>query len=51
MDTLTSGQASSLVAHLGLGAIYTTLQGEAQKPLSRLPAFETQLITTIHVSP
>lgn len=50
MDTLTSEQASSLVAHLGLGAIYTALQGAPQKPYSRLPTFDSGHISAIAVS-
>lgn len=37
IDTLTSEQASSLVANLNLGPIYTILQDHSQGPLSGVP--------------
>ncbi|XP_060811125.1 conserved oligomeric Golgi complex subunit 6 [Bombus pascuorum] len=40
IDTLTSEQASSLVAHLNLGPIYTILQGHEQGPLSSIPGMD-----------
>lgn len=40
IDTLTSEQASSLVAHLNLGPIYTILQGREQGPLSSIPGMD-----------
>ncbi|KAL7288451.1 hypothetical protein TKK_0017533 [Trichogramma kaykai] len=40
IDTLTSEQASSLVAHLNLGPIYTILQGKDQGPLSTIPGMD-----------
>ncbi|XP_012220146.2 conserved oligomeric Golgi complex subunit 6 isoform X1 [Linepithema humile] len=40
IDTLTSEQASSLVAHLNLGSIYTILQGREQGPLSSIPGMD-----------
>jgi hypothetical protein len=40
IDTLTSEQASSLVANLSLGPIYTILQDHTQGPLSGIPGME-----------
>ncbi|XP_015521577.1 conserved oligomeric Golgi complex subunit 6 [Neodiprion lecontei] len=40
LDTLTSEQASSLVANLNLGPIYTILQGREQGPLSLIPGMD-----------
>lgn len=40
IDTLTSEQASSLVANLNLGPIYTILQGREQGPLSSIPGMD-----------
>lgn len=40
IDTLTSEQASSLVANLNLGSIYTILQGREQGPLSDIPGMD-----------
>lgn len=40
IDTLTSEQASSLVANLNLGPIYTILQDHSQGPLSGIPGME-----------
>ncbi|OXU30760.1 hypothetical protein TSAR_013226 [Trichomalopsis sarcophagae] len=40
IDTLTSEQASSLVAHLNLGPIYTILQSHYQGPLSSIPGMD-----------
>ncbi|XP_023022875.2 conserved oligomeric Golgi complex subunit 6 isoform X1 [Leptinotarsa decemlineata] len=39
-DTLTSEQASSLVANLNLGPIYTILQDRSHGPLSAVPGME-----------
>ncbi|KAG5883934.1 hypothetical protein JTB14_003756 [Gonioctena quinquepunctata] len=39
-DTLTSEQASSLVANLNLGPIYTILQDQSHGPLSAVPGME-----------
>ncbi|XP_066592329.1 conserved oligomeric Golgi complex subunit 6 [Prorops nasuta] len=41
IDTLTSEQASSLVANLNLGSIYTILQGREQGPLSSIPGMDS----------
>ncbi|XP_054290392.1 conserved oligomeric Golgi complex subunit 6-like [Macrosteles quadrilineatus] len=40
LDTLTSEQASSLVANLNLGPIYTILQEQGKGPLSQVPGME-----------
>lgn len=40
IDTLTSEQASSLVANLNLGPIYTILQDKDKGPLSGIPGME-----------
>lgn len=40
IDTLTSEQASSLVANLSLGPIYTILQDSSHGPLSGVPGME-----------
>ncbi|KAF5303346.1 hypothetical protein FQR65_LT08259 [Abscondita terminalis] len=40
VDTLTSEQASSLVANLNLGPIYTILQDHSHGPLSGIPGME-----------
>ncbi|XP_058793235.1 conserved oligomeric Golgi complex subunit 6 isoform X2 [Phymastichus coffea] len=40
IDTLTSEQASSLVAHLNLGPIYNILQGRDQGPLSSIAGMD-----------
>lgn len=40
LDTLTSEQASSLVANLNLGPIYTILQDQSHGPLSSIPGME-----------
>ncbi|XP_060529088.1 conserved oligomeric Golgi complex subunit 6 [Cylas formicarius] len=40
IDTLTSEQASSLVANLNLGPVYTILQDHAQAALSDVPGME-----------
>lgn len=40
IDTLTSELASSLVANLNLGPIYTILQGKEQGPLSSIPGMD-----------
>lgn len=40
LDTLTSEQASSLVANLNLGPIYTILQDQSKSPLSQIPGME-----------
>lgn len=44
MDTLTSEQASSLVANLNLGPIYTILQGQEKGPLSMIPTMEASTL-------
>ncbi|XP_077283156.1 conserved oligomeric Golgi complex subunit 6 [Arctopsyche grandis] len=44
MDTLTSEQASSLVANLNLGPIYTILQGQEKGPLSAIPGMESSAL-------
>lgn len=51
MDTLTSEQASRLVSQLGLGQIYTVLQGNPQKPLSsQTPVMDALNISSFVVS-
>lgn len=40
LDTLTSEQASCIVANLNLGPIYTILQEQNQKALSEIPGME-----------
>ncbi|KAK0177613.1 hypothetical protein PV328_001649 [Microctonus aethiopoides] len=40
IDTLTSELASSLVANLNLGPIYTILQGKEQGPMSAIPGMD-----------
>jgi hypothetical protein len=40
LDTLTSEQASSLVANLNLGSIYTLLQEQGKGALSSIPGME-----------
>lgn len=40
VDTLTSELASSLVANLNLGPIYTILQDHSHGPLSNIPGME-----------
>lgn len=40
LDTLTSQQASSLVANLNLGPIYTILQDSSHAALSTIPGME-----------
>lgn len=40
LDTLTSEQASSLVANLNLGSIYTILQEQGKGALSSVPGME-----------
>lgn len=40
IDTLTSEQASFLVANLNLGPIYTILQDQGNEPLSLIPGME-----------
>ena len=40
IDTLTSELASSLVANLNLGPIYTILQSREQAPLSSIPGMD-----------
>ncbi|KAL1131093.1 hypothetical protein AAG570_012330 [Ranatra chinensis] len=40
LDTLTSEQASSLVANLNLGPIYTILQEQGKGPLSHIPGMQ-----------
>lgn len=50
IDTLTSEQASSLVANLSLGPIYTILQDHSQGPLSFIPGMEPSNLKKILVS-
>lgn len=50
IDTLTSEQASSLVAHLNLGPIYTILQGREQGPLSSIPGMDALSVKEFTVS-
>lgn len=50
IDTLTSEQASSLVAHLNLGSIYTILQGREQGPLSSIPGMDALSVKEFTVS-
>lgn len=50
IDTLTSEQASSLVAHLNLGSIYTILQGHEQGPLSSVPGMDALSVKEFTVS-
>lgn len=40
IDTITSELASSLVANLNLGPIYTILQGKEQGPLCAIPGMD-----------
>ncbi|CAH0391613.1 unnamed protein product [Bemisia tabaci] len=44
IDTLTSEQASSLVANLNLGPIYTILQDSSDAPLSQIPGMEPECL-------
>lgn len=46
IDTLTSEQASYLVANLNLGPIYTILQEKASGPLSSIPGMDTSSLKT-----
>lgn len=46
IDTLTSEQASSLVANLNLGPIYTILQEQETGPLSAVPGMEPVVLKT-----
>jgi hypothetical protein len=50
IDTLTSEQASSLVANLSLGPIYTILQDHTQGPLSGIPGMEPTNLKNFLVS-
>ena len=50
IDTLTSEQASSLVAHLNLGPIYNILQGRDQGPLSSILGMDPLSIKEFTVS-
>lgn len=50
IDTLTSEQASSLVANLNLGPIYTILQGHEQGPLSSVPGMDPLSVKEFTVS-
>uniref|UniRef100_A0A2A4K721 Conserved oligomeric Golgi complex subunit 6 n=1 Tax=Heliothis virescens TaxID=7102 RepID=A0A2A4K721_HELVI len=45
-DTLTSEQASYLVANLNLGPIYTILQEKTSGPLSAIPGMDTSTLKT-----
>lgn len=49
LDTLTSEQASSLVANLSLGPIYTILQDNSHGPLSGVPGMEPSNIRNFAV--
>lgn len=46
IDTLTSEQASFLVANLNLGPIYTILQEKMSGPLSSIPGMDTSTLKT-----
>ncbi|XP_049869783.1 conserved oligomeric Golgi complex subunit 6 [Pectinophora gossypiella] len=46
IDTLTSEQASFLVANLNLGPIYTILQEKTSGPLSAIPGMDTATLKT-----
>ncbi|KAL0894858.1 hypothetical protein ABMA27_013373 [Loxostege sticticalis] len=46
LDTLTSEQASFLVANLNLGPIYTILQEKSSGPLSAIPGMDTVTLKT-----
>ncbi|KAI5633955.1 conserved oligomeric complex COG6 domain-containing protein [Phthorimaea operculella] len=46
IDTLTSEQASFLVANLNLGPIYTILQEKISGPLSAIPGMDTATLKT-----
>lgn len=46
IDTLTSEQASFLVANLNLGPIYTILQEKTSGPLSAIPGMDTSTLKT-----
>ncbi|KAJ0181922.1 hypothetical protein K1T71_002644 [Dendrolimus kikuchii] len=46
IDTLTSEQASFLVANLNLGPIYTILQEKISGPLSAIPGMDTSTLKT-----
>ncbi|XP_059060534.1 conserved oligomeric Golgi complex subunit 6 [Achroia grisella] len=46
VDTLTSEQASYLVANLNLGPIYTILQERTSGPLSTIPGMDTATLKT-----
>lgn len=50
IDTLTSEQASSLVANLSLGPIYTILQDQSHGPLSSIPGMEPSNLKKFLVS-
>lgn len=50
MDTLTSELASSLVANLNLGPIYTILQGKEQGPLSLISGMDSINLKEFSVS-
>lgn len=50
IDTLTSEQASSLVANLSLGPIYTILQDSSHGPLSQIPGMEPSNLRLFLVS-
>lgn len=50
IDTLTSEIASSLVANLNLGPIYTILQGKEHGPLSGIPGMDSLSVKEFNVS-
>lgn len=50
IDTLTSEVASSLVANLNLGPIYTILQGKEHGPLSAIPGMDPLSVKEFNVS-
>lgn len=50
IDTLTSEQASFIVANLNLGPIYTILQEQNSKPLSEIPGMEPTNLRNFLVS-
>lgn len=50
IDNLTSEQASSLVAHLNIGPIYTILQDVRKEPLSSIPGMEPKILQQFFVS-
>lgn len=50
IDNLTSEQASSLVARLNIGPIYTILQDARKEPLSVIPGMEPKILQQFFVS-